>query len=184
MPTSLVKVVHPKAHSELHGPAHRRLGAIGSPRSGIETADRWGLPPSIEVLNGESLLWMLLLGNAAALGALLFTLWQLQRLQRAIDVCASAATITVGRTSMSLGLYLVQRFNIRMDHGLSREAAATLRTHLASLSIEGNVADGSRGHRPPAAREPTTPQTTSPTSALDEFPEEHCGTCDGVLIER
>ncbi len=117
---------------------------------------------------------MLLLANAAALVALLFTLWRLQRLRRAIDVCASAATITVGHTSMSLGLYLVQRFNIRMDHGLSREAAATLRTHLASLSIEGNVVDGSRGHRLPAATEPATPQTTSATSALDEFPEEHC----------
>jgi hypothetical protein len=120
---------------------------------------------------GGILLWTLLLSNAAALAALLFTLWRLQRLRRAVDVCAWAHTITFGHKSISLGHYLLRRFNIRVSDGLSREEAATLKTHLASLS-EGKGTTRVLGRPDPALREPRTPQTVSLPSALDEFPDE------------
>jgi hypothetical protein len=128
--------------------------------------------PSTATLGGEYLLWTLLLSNAAALAALLFTLWRLQRLRRLVDVCVWAETITVGHKSISLGDYLVRRFSIRVSHGLSRAEAATLTAHLASLSIEGKVATRVLGRHRPVVSEPRNPQTASRRSALDEFPEE------------
>jgi hypothetical protein len=74
--------------------------------------------PSTATLGGAYLLWTLLLSNAAALAALLFTLWRLQRHRRFVDVCAWAETITFGHKSISLGHYLVRRFNIRVSQGL------------------------------------------------------------------
>ena len=123
-------------------------------------------------LRVEYLIGTLLLGNAAALIALLFTCWHLQRLRRLVDVCASAETITFGHKSISLGHYLIRRFNIRVHHGLSRAEAATLKAHLASLSSEGKVATRVLGRHRPAVMEPRNPQTVSLPSALDEFPEE------------
>jgi len=128
--------------------------------------------PSTATLGGEYLVWTLLLGNATALAALLLALWHLQRLRRSVDVCASADTITFGHKSISLGQYLVRRFNIRLSHGLSRAEAATLTAHLASLSIEGKVATRVLGRHRPVVSEPRNSQTASRLSALDEFPEE------------
>ena len=128
--------------------------------------------PSTATLGGAYLLWTLLLSNAAALAALVFTLWRLQRLRRFVDVCAWAETITFGHKSISLGHYLVRRFSIRVSHGLSRAEAATLKAHLASLSIEGKVATRVLGRHRPVVSEPRNPQTASRPSALDEFPDE------------
>jgi hypothetical protein len=128
--------------------------------------------PSTATLGGAYFLWTLLLSNAVVLAALLFVLWRLQRVRRFVDVCAWAETITVGHKSISLGHYLVRRFNIRVTHGLSRAEAATLKADLASLSIEGKVATRVLGRHGTAMREPRNPPTASRPSALDEFPEE------------
>ena len=127
---------------------------------------------STAALGGAYLLWTLLLSNAAVLAALLFSLWRFQRLRRSVDVCAWANTITLGHKSISLGQYLVRRFNIRVSHGLSRAEAATLKAHLASLSSEGKVATRVLGRHDAALREPRNLQTPSRPSALDEFPDE------------
>jgi hypothetical protein len=130
-------------------------------------------------LRGESLVWMLLLGHAASLAALLFTLWRCQRLRRLVDVCAGADTITAGHTSLSLGQYLIKRLNIRVSHGLSRQEAATLTTHLASLSTKGRVASRTNDRRLAAGTKPHALERASPPSALDEFPEEQGLTANG-----
>jgi hypothetical protein len=116
-------------------------------------------------------MWMLLVTNAATLGALLVT-WRLQRLQSFVMSFVCVKTIHDGHEWISFEQYLIRRFDIQLSQALSREEATRLKARLAWVSVADTATPHSRARHRPGLVEQHDRSRVSPRSALEEFPEE------------
>jgi len=120
-------------------------------------------------------MWMLLVTNAATLGALLVT-WRLQRLQSFVMSFVCVKTIHDGHEWISFEQYLIRRFNIQLSQALSREEATRLKARLVLHSVEETATAHAR-HRPGLVEQHDRSQVSS-RSALEEFPAESSLQCN------
>src|SRR3981081_1490257 len=120
---------------------------------------------------GDELMWMLLVSNAATLGALLVT-GRLQPLQCFVMSFVCVKTIHDGHEWISFEQYLIRRFNIQLSQALSPKKSTRLRDRRALVSVEETATAHSRVRYWPGQVEPHDRARVSPRSALEEFPEE------------
>lgn len=128
---------------------------------------------STGALSAEYLMWTLIIGNAAALVALLLTLSRLHRLQSFVTMCACSKTIKYEQEWISFEQYLGRRFNVQVRHGLSRGEASKLKAHLDSLAVDEEATGRTLGHHGVACLGSDDRGPAPPRSALDDFPEEN-----------